>query len=405
MIIDDEFKKLIPALLPDEYKLLEANIIRDGCHEPLSVWNGILVDGHNRYGICQRHGIEFDTRAIAFESRDHAKVWIGERQLGRRNLTDDQRTMIADDVRAFRSKVAVADKLKKARAVKAGSMEADSAPIERTRKVVATDYDLPEKKLRHAAAIKKAAPEVAAMVRAGAVSLTEGRKLAGLPCDSRKTAVDAVARGTDVRTAVRGAKKEGYNARIAATKSKPLEGTYRIIYADPPWKYVGLNGADEYGHAEAHYKCLDDRQLCEYRPGDGQRLVKDVVDQDAVLFLWVTSPLMIRCAKIIEAWGFEYKAMFVWDKGKHVMGHYNSVRHELLLICTRGSCKPDVPKLLPSVQSIKRSGKHSEKPHEFYKIIEDLYTYGRKLELFSRTPRAGWESEGNEANEGLLLAA
>jgi hypothetical protein len=160
-------------------------------------------------------------------------------------------------------------------------MSAETTDIEKrdTRKTIAAETDLPESGFRHAAAIKKAAPEVAAMVHTGTVSLTEGRKLAGLPCDSRKTAVDAVARGTDVRTAVRGAKKESYNARIAATKPKELEGTYRIICADPPWKYVGLYGADEYGHAEAHYKCLDDRQLCEYRPGDGQRLVKDIADK------------------------------------------------------------------------------------------------------------------------------
>jgi hypothetical protein len=171
MIIDKEFQKLIPALLPDEYKLLEANIIRDGCREPLSVWNGVLVDGHNRYGICQRHAIKFERRKVSFDSREHAKLWIGEQQLGRRNLSDSQRIMIADDVRALRSKVAVADKLEKARAVKAGSMSVDSADIEKrktdTRKAIAKETELPESGFRHAAAIKKTAPEVAAMVRAG----------------------------------------------------------------------------------------------------------------------------------------------------------------------------------------------------------------------------------------------
>ena len=408
MIIDKEFQKLIPALLPDEYKLLEANIIRDGCREPLSVWNGVLVDGHNRYGICQRHGIKFETRQVSFNGREHAKLWIGEQQLGRRNLSDSQRIMIADDVRALRSKVAVADKLEKARAVKAGSMSAESTDIEKrktdTRKAIAEETELPESGFRHAAAIKKAAPEVAAMVRAGTISLTEGRKLAALPEEARKTAVDAVTQGMDVRSAVRAAKKEGYNATIEATKPKELEGTYRIIYADPPWKYVGLNQADEYGHAERHYDCLDDDQLCNYRPGEGKRTVM-LSDKDAVLFLWVTAPMLERAFPIIKAWGFNYKTHFVWDKDSHVMGHYTSVQHELLMICTRGSCKPDTGKLLRSVVQIKRSGKHSEKPAEFYKIIEDMYDHGRKLELFSRKPRQGWDADGNEADAGLLLAA
>ena len=114
---------------------------------------------------------------------------------------------------------------------------------------------------------------------------------------------------------------------------------------------MGLNQADEYGHAEGHYDCLTDEQLCSYKVG-GKRLVKDITDKDAVLFLWVTSPMLERCFPIIGAWGFEYKSFFVWDKVKHNMGHYNSVRQELLLICTKGSCKPDVPKLVDSVQTI-----------------------------------------------------
>jgi hypothetical protein len=70
----------------------------------------------------------------------------------------------------------------------------------------------------------------------------------------------------EVRASVRAQKKLEYNNRIAATKPKPLEGKYRVILADPPWKYHGLNHADEYGHAEAHYDCLADDQVCWFRP-------------------------------------------------------------------------------------------------------------------------------------------
>jgi N6-adenosine-specific RNA methylase IME4 len=172
-----------------------------------------------------------------------------------------------------------------------------------------------------------------------------------------------------------------------------LTGSYRIFLADPPWKYVGLNKCDEHGHAEQHYDCLDDNQLCDFKVGD--RLVKDMAEKDAVLFLWVTSPLLERSFAVMKAWGFSYKSSFIWDKVKHNMGFYNSVRHELLLIGTKGSCTPDVPKLVDSVQSIERT-KHSEKPDEFYKIIEKMYDHGRKLELFARHTREGWDSYGNQ---------
>jgi len=158
------------------------------------------------------------------------------------------------------------------------------------------------------------------------------------------------------------------------------------------------------GIAEDHYDCLDDAQLCEYRPG-GVRTVKELADRDAVLFLWTTAPMLQRAFPIIDAWGFEYKTFFVWDKVKHNVGYYNSVRAELLLVCTRGSCTPDTGKLIDSVQTIERSDKHSEKPQEFYDIIEAMYDHGRKLELFARNPRQGWDADGNESAPIVETAA
>ena len=61
MIIDPEFKALIPPLVPEELAQLEANILADGCRDPLVTWRGILIDGHNRFEICSRHGLEFQT--------------------------------------------------------------------------------------------------------------------------------------------------------------------------------------------------------------------------------------------------------------------------------------------------------------------------------------------------------
>jgi N6-adenosine-specific RNA methylase IME4 len=164
---------------------------------------------------------------------------------------------------------------------------------------------------------------------------------------------------------------------------------YRVIYADPPWQY-GDKLVDGYGPAEHHYTTMSIAELCAMQ-------VEPLALPDAVLFMWVTSPLLEECFPIIRAWGFEYKTSFVWDKVKHNMGHYNSVRHELLLVCTRGSCTPDVPTLIDSVQSIERSAKHSEKPQEFRKIIETLYPNGKRLELFARAPVEGWDVWGNEA--------
>ena len=91
LTVDPEFRDLIPPLNEEELKLLEASIVADGCESPLIVWNGVIVDGHNRYAICRKHEIPFAIQEKNFSSRDDAMLWMLRNQLGRRNLNDYQR--------------------------------------------------------------------------------------------------------------------------------------------------------------------------------------------------------------------------------------------------------------------------------------------------------------------------
>ena len=91
--IDPEFQSQIPPLTDDEFKQLEENILKEGkLLSPLIVWNNILVDGHNRYAILQKHPeIYFSTMPLPFENREEVLAWICKNQLGRRNLTPEQK--------------------------------------------------------------------------------------------------------------------------------------------------------------------------------------------------------------------------------------------------------------------------------------------------------------------------
>ena len=91
--IDPEFQSQIPPLTDDEFKQLEENILKEGkLISPLIVWNNTLVDGHNRYAILQKHPeICFSTMPLRFENREEAIAWICRNQLGRRNLTPEQK--------------------------------------------------------------------------------------------------------------------------------------------------------------------------------------------------------------------------------------------------------------------------------------------------------------------------
>lgn len=88
MRIDNEFKNLIPALTDEEYKGLEQSILSEGCRDALVLWGDILVDGHNRYEICTKHGIAFNTVQKDFGSRDDVKLWMIGNQLARRNISN-----------------------------------------------------------------------------------------------------------------------------------------------------------------------------------------------------------------------------------------------------------------------------------------------------------------------------
>ena len=86
ILLDDRFQSLLPPLDAETYSLLEESLLEHGCLTPLVVWNGILVDGYNRYRICMEHDIPFTIVNKDFRTRDHALIWIISNQISRRNL-------------------------------------------------------------------------------------------------------------------------------------------------------------------------------------------------------------------------------------------------------------------------------------------------------------------------------
>ena len=105
--IDPEFKDLIPPLTSEEYDTLESSIIAEGCRDAIVLWGNVIVDGHNRYTICRKHGIPFNTVQKEFPSRNDAIVWIIKNQFGRRNLPAYERARLA-----LRLKPVIAEKAK-----------------------------------------------------------------------------------------------------------------------------------------------------------------------------------------------------------------------------------------------------------------------------------------------------
>jgi len=361
---------LLRPLQAHEVAGLEADLLRDGCIDPLILWNDVLIDGHHRHAICQKHNIPFKIKQMEFASLGDACLWAWNHQDHRRNMNAFDR---AERLLACKELVAAIE-------AKAKERKAQAPGRSRGAKKASLVPDLAQE--------KKTRDELAARAGVSHGTLAKVKFLRDNADEAIKTKLraDAVSIDAAVKEVRRKQKRAGVTTETAATPT----GKYRVIYADPPWQY-GNAGLTEYGHAESHYPTMPLADLCAMP-------VEEWAEDDAVLFLWVTSPMLEDAFQVIRAWGFRYKTSFVWDKVAHNFGHYCSVRHEFLLVCTRGSCTPDTSKLFDSVQTVERSARHSEKPEEFRRIIETLYTRGAKLELFARSKHSGWTTFGNQVS-------
>ena len=99
--IDEELENLLPKLEVEKYNLLRADIIKNGCINPIIVWNGLIVDGHNRYRICKENNIEFKTKEMNFANKQEAMIWAWTTQKARRNVDDGTLFKIAEKSRTY----------------------------------------------------------------------------------------------------------------------------------------------------------------------------------------------------------------------------------------------------------------------------------------------------------------
>jgi N6-adenosine-specific RNA methylase IME4 len=381
--INEEFKKLIPALTNEEFKQLESNCINEGIREKIITWNGFIIDGHNRYEIATRWNLDYQTESKRFDDENAVREWMILNQFGRRNLSNYQRSVLALELEdVFKMK---ADANLKASGENFGKGSVNSPkPIEKvdTRKELSKVASVGEQTIARVKVIEaKADEETKAKLSTGEVSINQVYKEIKKE-ENKEKLIE---------------KKELYSEKISKVSNNEFkinifntDKKFRVIYADPAWSYNDKQDTPQLGGAAKHYETMSISQISELP-------VKEISEKDSVLFLWVTSPLLEDAFKVVNSWGFKYKTSFIWDKVKHNMGHYNSVRHEILLVCTKGSCTPDNKKLYDSVQSIERNDNHSEKPIEFLDIIDDLYEFGNKLEMFSRDIKKDkWFGWGNE---------
>jgi hypothetical protein len=197
IVVNEELKAYIDPLTPEEHEALERSLLAEGCRDALVLWGNVLVDGHNRYGICRKHGLDFQTvQNTRFKSIEDVHLWMIDQHLGRRSISDFQRGVLA-----LRKREIVAERRARSTAAQAPAPAAD-APAEaqaaaaqdalQTREALAKAARLSSSQVVLIEKIQKqGAPELVAAVKAGAVSINAAAAVATLPAEEQAAAAAA----------------------------------------------------------------------------------------------------------------------------------------------------------------------------------------------------------------------
>jgi N6-adenosine-specific RNA methylase IME4 len=175
---------------------------------------------------------------------------------------------------------------------------------------------------------------------------------------------------------------------------------YKIIYADPPWSYNDK--------MSGHSFSLDHEYETQSKNWIQNLPITNIAENDCVLFLWATSPLLPEALDVIKSWGFKYKTVaFCWSKrtkhGKNVsnLGRWTMGNIEVCLLATKG--KPQ--RISNNIKQlvIAERNKHSAKPHAVRERIVELMGTQSRIELFAREKTEGWDVWGNEVESDIEL--
>jgi len=166
---------------------------------------------------------------------------------------------------------------------------------------------------------------------------------------------------------------------------------FDIVVADPPWRFSSNSDAKPGRNARRHYACMSDSDIMALP-------VRHWCARDALLCLWTTAPMLERSLPVLRAWGFRYVSQLVWVKDRIGTGFWVRNRHEIVLVGRRG--RFPCPRPAPFPDSVMLGGQrdHSRKPEALQDMVDAAWPQARKLEMFARRPRTGWQVWGNQTD-------
>lgn len=188
--VNEELLAYIDPLTPDELNALERSLLTEGCRDALVLWGDVLVDGHNRYSLCSKHGIPFNTlQNSSFKSMDDVHLWMIDQHLGRRSVSDFQRGVLAlrkKDILGARRPLPQVDGA--APNDEATAVLPTAEPLT-SREALAKSARISSNTITQIEKIQKsAAPELVAAIKSGTISINAAATVASLPHEAQVAA-------------------------------------------------------------------------------------------------------------------------------------------------------------------------------------------------------------------------
>ncbi|MFZ3118223.1 MAG: MT-A70 family methyltransferase [Variovorax sp.] len=390
-----------PLLPADRLQQLADDIKTTGLREPIRLYDGMILDGRNRYAACELAGVAPAFVQVSADIDPWGYVWSlnGER----RDLTADQRYLIWKDCSehsaawmAEQQRIQDEANRKRSEAAKvqhevsnprAGETVAEKpvqpqvvARPETESLVVAQVVPVPE--TAHKTREAKAA---ASKTNRGTVERMD-RLVRDRPDLAEKVKVGELPAASAIRELKRAEIVERLED-ISAREVKAASGLYDVVVIDPPWPMQKIEREVRPNQSEFDYPTMSEDEL---------RALEIPAADDCHVWLWTTHKFLPMAFRLLDAWGLKYVCTFVWHKpgGFQPIGlpQYNC---EMALYARKGTPKFIDTKAFPVCFNAPR-GAHSEKPEEFYDIVRRV-TAGRRVDVFNRRRIDGFDGWGNES--------
>jgi len=361
---------LLPMMLEPELAELARDIEERGQILPIIRHDGVILDGRNRLAACKLAG-----REPWFEEWDGRggtpTGFAVSANLPRRHLNETQRAVIGAQALPLFEAEARARQGKRAKPehpattsvprgtdVEPAKPRASKEKPKRAAEAAAKAVGSSARSVARAKAVLERKPELVEQLKGAKLTLKQAEK--------------AIKREEQVRQVL---------------EYRPPTGTYSVIVTDVPWRYDDeLDGSDQ-ARAGTSYPTMSIEEIC---------AIRVPAAPDCALWFWVTTAFLIdgTAARVLDAWGFEAKTMLTWVKDRFGAGRYLRNQTEHCILAVRG--KPLITgEATANVLNAPRRG-HSEKPDEFFALVEKVCPAQDRLELFARKERKGWVTSGAE---------